>query len=56
MGEVKYGDITYVSKKVSRIFYGTATMPLLTGENCNDQLDSIYSTGKKLLMPHAVTC
>ena len=42
---MKYKEIKYVNKKVSQIFYGTASAPFLAGENCNELLDSIYALG-----------
>ncbi len=34
-----------VSKPVSRIFFGTAIMPMLSGQDCDALLDSIYAYG-----------
>ncbi len=45
MKEMKYANHPYVNKKISRIFYGTAMMPFLAGENGNDLLDSMYELG-----------
>lgn len=45
MSEMKYSEIPYVGKKVSRIFYGTAMPPFLAGGDGNDLLDAIYAAG-----------
>ena len=45
MKEMKYANHPYINKKISRIFYGTAMMPFLAGENGNDLLDSMYELG-----------
>lgn len=45
MPEMKYVEIPYVDKKVSRIFYGTAMPPFMTGGDGNDLLDAIFATG-----------
>lgn len=45
MGEMKYADIPGVNKKISRIFYGTASEPFQSGGDGNDLLDAIYETG-----------
>lgn len=45
MAEMKYVEIPYVNKKVSRIFYGTATEPFMMGGDGNELLDAIYATG-----------
>lgn len=45
MLEMKYTHIPYVSKKVSRILFGTAMQPFLSGGNGNELFDSIYNTG-----------
>lgn len=42
---MKYGNINYVDKKVSHIFYGTAMNPFMTGEGGEELFDSIYSLG-----------
>ena len=45
MHVMKYTTIPYVEKQVSRIFYGTAMMPFLAGEDGSELLDAIYKTG-----------
>lgn len=45
MSNVKYGTIPYVNKPVSRIFYGTAIQPFLSGGDGNELLDAIFETG-----------
>lgn len=45
MAEMKYVEIPYVDKKVSRILYGTAMPPFMMGGDGNDLLDAIYATG-----------
>lgn len=40
-----YREIPGVGKPVSRIFFGTAIMPMLRGKNMNALLDSIYALG-----------
>ena len=45
MAEMKYTEIPYVGKKVSRILYGTAMPPFLTGGDGNNLLDAIYAAG-----------
>lgn len=45
MGKMKYVEIPYVDKKVSRILYGTAMQPFLLGGDGNELLDAIYATG-----------
>lgn len=40
-----YIDIKGIGKPVSRIFFGTAMMPLLIGKNADHLLDSIYARG-----------
>lgn len=42
---MQYAEIPYVSKKVSRILFGTAMQPFVMGADGNDLLDAIYSTG-----------
>ena len=45
MSGMKYAEIPYVDKKVSRIFYGTAAPPFMAGEDANELLDSIFAIG-----------
>lgn len=45
MSEMKYVEIPYVNKKVSRILYGTAMPPFMMGGDGNDLLDAIFATG-----------
>ena len=45
MSNVRYGKIPYVNKPVSQIFYGTAIQPFLTGQDGNEILDAVFSTG-----------
>ncbi len=45
MQKVKYADIPYVNKPVSRIFYGTAGQLFVTGGDANELLDGIYAAG-----------
>ncbi len=42
---MKYGQIDYVEKKVSRIFFGTAIGSIERGKTCFDLLDNILSLG-----------
>lgn len=42
---MKYAEIPYIDKKVSRIFYGTAAMPFVTGFGGKDQLDRMVALG-----------
>lgn len=42
---MKYVEIPYVDKKISRILYGTAMPPFMTGGDGNELLDAIYETG-----------
>lgn len=42
---MKYVEIPYVDKKVSRILYGTAMPPFMMGGDGNELLDEIYETG-----------
>lgn len=42
---MKYGEIPYVNKKISRIVYGTSTAPFLNGGNAMELLDELYSMG-----------
>lgn len=45
MKGMKYAEHLYVNKKISRIFYGTAMMPFLAGEDGSELLDAIYALG-----------
>ncbi len=45
MADMKYVEIPYVRKKVSRFLYGTAMPPFLKGGDGNDLLDAIYAAG-----------
>ncbi len=42
---MEYTDLPYVKKKVSRIIYGTAIEPFMSGGDGNDLLDAVYETG-----------
>lgn len=43
--DVTYGEIGGLSKKVSRIFLGTAISPFLEGKEADDLLDQMYELG-----------
>lgn len=43
--KLEYVEIPYVKKKVSRIIYGTAIPPFMTGEGKLDLLDAVYAMG-----------
>lgn len=45
MAEMKYVEIPYVEKKVSRILYGTAMTPFMMGGDGNELLDAVYAAG-----------
>ena len=45
MAEMKYAEIPYVNKKVSRILFGTAMPPFIEGGDGNDLLDAIFAAG-----------
>lgn len=45
MSKMKYVEIPYVKKKVSRILYGTAIQPFLDGGDGMDLLDAVYGMG-----------
>lgn len=45
MSGMKYAEIPYVDKKVSRIIYGTAAPPFLEGGDGNELLDAVFSAG-----------
>ena len=40
-----YGEIPYVRKAVSRIIFGTAVPPLLSGQDSDELLDSVLASG-----------
>ena len=42
---MKYMEIPYVDKKVSRILYGTAAQPFTAGLEANELLNQVYQTG-----------
>lgn len=42
---MKYAEHPYINKKISRIFYGTAMMPFLAGEDGSELLDAVYALG-----------
>lgn len=42
---MKYHEIAYVDKKVSRIMFGTAVPPFMGGEDCAALLDAVYAMG-----------
>lgn len=45
MSGMKYVNIPYVDKPVSRILFGTAMPPFMMGKDGNDLLDAIYALG-----------
>lgn len=45
MKGMKYAEHSYINKKVSRIFYGTASMPFMAGEDGSELLDAMYGLG-----------
>lgn len=45
MSKMQYAEIPYVDKKVSRILYGTAAEPFMTGEGGNELLDAVFAAG-----------
>lgn len=45
MAEMRYADIAGVDKRVSRIFYGTASKEMSMGKNVNALLDSVFEMG-----------
>ena len=47
MKGMKHAELPYINKKISRILYGTATMPFLAGEDGSELLDSMYALGIK---------
>lgn len=49
MAEMRYAEIPYVNKKVSRIIYGTAMQPFMTGGDGSTLLDTIIDTGVNTL-------
>lgn len=42
---MRYHEIPYVNKKVSRILFGTASEPFIRGEDCAAILDAVYEMG-----------
>lgn len=42
---MEYAQVPYVKKKVSRIFYGTAIRPFVTGGDGKDLLDAVFAQG-----------
>ncbi|MBQ9009703.1 MAG: aldo/keto reductase, partial [Clostridia bacterium] len=40
-----YGEIPYVQKPVSRIVFGTAIPPLMTGQDTDELLDAVLASG-----------
>ncbi|MDE7352582.1 MAG: aldo/keto reductase [Acetatifactor sp.] len=42
---MKFAEHSYINKKISRIFYGTASMPFLAGEDGSELLDAMYGLG-----------
>ena len=42
---MEYREIPYVEKKASRIFFGTAMEPFLSGRDGSDLLDAVYEQG-----------
>lgn len=44
-GTMLYAEVPYVDKPVSRILFGTAMQPFMTGGNGNDLLDAVYEAG-----------
>lgn len=45
MKGMKYAEHSFINKKVSRIFYGTASMPFMAGEDGSELLDAMYGLG-----------
>ena len=45
MKGMKYAEHPYINKKISRIFYGTAMMPFLAGDDGNELLDAMFDLG-----------
>lgn len=45
MSKMKYSKIPYVKNEVSKIIFGTASEPILAGENCNMFFDEVYKCG-----------
>lgn len=43
--QAKYGQIEGIEKPVSKMFFGTATLPMLKGENVNHLLDAAMTYG-----------
>lgn len=42
---MKYAQIAYVDKPVSRFLFGTATQPMMKGEDCCELLDQVFGEG-----------
>lgn len=42
---MQYGKISYLNKKASRIFYGVAIEPFLSGGDGNELLDAVFALG-----------
>ena len=42
--------LPHINKKISCIFYGTAMMPFLAGEDGSELLDSMYALGINALV------
>lgn len=40
-----YAKIPHVEKKVSRILYGTASEPFMSGGNCDEYFDKMFDLG-----------
>lgn len=45
MSGMQYEQIPYVDKKVSRIFYGTAAEPFMSGRDASELLDAVLDMG-----------
>ena len=46
MKGMEYAEHSYIkNKKIPRIFYGTAIMPFLEGEDGSELLDAMYDLG-----------
>ena len=45
MKDLSYAEIPYVGKKLSRIFYGTASSPFLEGADGGALLDAVLAAG-----------
>lgn len=42
---MQYQTLEYVNKKVSKLFYGTASMPFMMGKDCSEMLDAARACG-----------